>query len=238
MQKNILPDHNRKVGVITGASSGIGLALADKISEYFNHLYILGRNIKGLEEANDKILENECECTIVPLNLKKNDLIKELATQIFIKEKKLDLLVSAAGVIHNLSPITSIKEVDLQELFEINVLSNVMLLKYFQPLLKLSDNSKLIVISSELGEKIKPFWGGYTSIEKALNHLTLTFAEENKDTNISTNIVCPRGVNSEFRNIFLPGEDKTKLMTPNDFANQFIKLYQNQLETNGQIYTI
>ena len=65
-----MPKNKRKVGIITGASSGIGFSLALKLSERFNHLYISGRRISELEKLNDKIIKNNCDCTIVPLDLK------------------------------------------------------------------------------------------------------------------------------------------------------------------------
>ena len=159
----------------------------------------------------------------------------ELASQIYLKEEKLDLLLSAAGINYNLSPITSIKEHEFRESFEINLLSNLKLLKSFQPLLKSSNESKIIVISSQLETKIKPFWGGNDSLVSGLHKIVLTFAEENKNTSISTNIVCPNGVDTEYRNTFMPGEDKSKLMTVHGFAEEFCKLFDNELKNNGKI---
>ena len=237
MQKNIL-SNNRKVGIITGASSGIGCSLAIKLSERFDHLYISGRNISELEKTNDEIIKNDCECTIVPLDLKKIDLIDELALQIYLKEKKLDLLLSAAGIIHNLSPITSIKEDEYKDSFEINLLSNLKLLKAFQPLLKSSNESKIIIMSSYLESKVNQFWGANDSLTSGLHKIVLTFAEENKNTNISTNIICPTGVNTEYRNIFMPGENKSKLMSIHKFTNEFYKLYDTKLKNNGNVYKI
>ena len=131
MQANTLPKNVRKVGIITGASSGIGYSLALKLSEQFDHLYVSSRRISGLEKLNDKIIKNNCECTIVPLDLKKIDLLDELASQLYTNERKLDLLLSAAGINYDLSPVTSIKEGEFRELFEINLLSNLKLLKSF-----------------------------------------------------------------------------------------------------------
>jgi len=238
MQANTLPKSKRKIGIITGASSGIGHGLSLTLSKRFDHLYISGRRISELEKLNDEIVKNDCECTIVPLDLKKIDLLDELASNVYSKEGKLDLLLSAAGVNHHLSPITSIKEDDLREAFEINLLSNLKLIKSFQPLLKSSDESKIVIISSQLDPKNKPFWGGNDSVISALYKVVLTFAEENKNTSISTNIVCPRGVDTDYRNIFMPGEDKSKLMTVSKFSEEFDKLYDNELRINGNIYLI
>ena len=51
--------------LITGASSGIGASIAQELSKTVKHIYILSRNTSKLEEINDKIISNGCECTIV-----------------------------------------------------------------------------------------------------------------------------------------------------------------------------
>ena len=68
---------------VTGASSGIGKEISIKLSKYAKHIYISSRDLDKLEKVYDKIAENECECTIVPLNLEDENGIENLAEQIF-----------------------------------------------------------------------------------------------------------------------------------------------------------
>ena len=55
--------------LVTGASSGIGKEISIELSTYAKHIYICSRNVQKLEIVHDKIIKNNCECTIVPLNL-------------------------------------------------------------------------------------------------------------------------------------------------------------------------
>ena len=238
MQAIKLSDLNDNVAIITGASSGIGRYCAIELSKLCNDIYIIGRNISGLEETNDEVIKNSCECTIVPIDLTKQGVIKELSNKIFEKHQRLDILISAAGIINNLSPVSSIKEEDAEKIFKTNYLANINLIQSFHPLLNLSKNGRVVVISSINKEINKPFWAGYSPIMSALNELVLTYAEENKNTNIKTNLVCPIAVDTEFRNTFMPGEDKAKIMTPSEFSLKFIELFKTKFNQNGMIYSI
>ena len=72
----------------------------------------------------------------------------------------------------------------------------------------------------------------------ALNESVMTYAEENKNSNISTNIVCPIAVDTDFRNIFMPGEDKSSIMTVSEFSKKLLTMINNEFRTNGGIYFI
>ena len=78
--------------LITGASSGIGASIAQELSKTVKHIYILSRNASKLEEINDKIISNGCECTIVPIDLCEPNVIENLSEEIFKKDRFLDFL--------------------------------------------------------------------------------------------------------------------------------------------------
>ena len=69
--------------LITGASSGIGREISIELSKYAKHIYINSRTIDKLEEVHDQIIHNDCECTIVPLNLNDPNGIENLQVGIF-----------------------------------------------------------------------------------------------------------------------------------------------------------
>ena len=94
--------------LVTGASSGIGRETSIQLSHHAKHIYIVGRNVSKLEEVNDLIVSNGCECTIVPLDLCEENSIENLSREISKKDSSIDYLILCAGIISQLFPINSI----------------------------------------------------------------------------------------------------------------------------------
>ena len=209
--------------LITGASSGIGASIAVELSKSAKHIYILSRNTSKLEDINDKIVSNECECTIVPIDLCEPNVIESLSEEIFKKDKFLDIIISSAGQITKLSPVESIDLNELKNIIELNYISNFRIMKYFHPLLKNSKQSNLAIISSIKNEMMSQYWGIYQPIMSALNELVISFANENKGTSINANIIYPGSVNTDFRENIMPGEDKKGIKDPVNVARAIVK---------------
>ena len=233
-----LPNPKDSIAVVTGASSGIGAEIAIQLSKISDHIYIVGRNIEKLEKTNDNIIKNNCECTIVPLDLTKNGVLEEFARNVFQKNRKIDILVSSAGTIEHLSPIDSINEEQFKKVVELNYISNFKLIKSFHYLLKNSENGRLIVISSLAEKKGIQYWGIYQPIMNALNHLVITYAEENKNTKIKANVLCPKAVNTSFRDKIMPGENKEDILSVYTVAMKVIELTKKDLSETGKIFNI
>ena len=209
--------------LVTGASSGIGASIAQELSKSVKHIYIVSRNTAKLEEVNDKILSNGCECTIVPIDLRKPDVIENLSEEIFKKDKFLDIIVSSAGQITKLSPVESIDLNEFNDTIELNYVSNFRIMKHFHPLLKNSKQSNFVIISSLKNEMKSQYWGIYQPIMSALNELVISFANENKNTSINANIIYPGAVNTKFRENIMPGEDKKVIREPDSVAIEIVK---------------
>tara|TARA_Y100000816_G_scaffold250819_1_gene200957 strand:+ start:194 stop:877 length:684 start_codon:yes stop_codon:yes gene_type:complete len=221
--------------VVTGASSGIGKEISIELSKYSKHIYIIARSINKLEDVHDSIIQNECECTIVPLDLTEANGIENLSSQLLKKEKAIDILMLSAGVINELSPIVSIELTKLKEILSVNFLANFRMIKCFHPLLKNSAFSKIGVISSLKNISKEQYWGIYQPIMTALNDLLLIYAKENKD--IKLNIFSPEAVNTKFREIIMPGEDKSKISSPIDTAIRIVN-YIIETKNSGEIINI
>lgn len=228
---------NKVVSLVTGASSGIGAETAIQLSKVSSHIYIIGRNIKNLEMVNDKIINNGCECTIVPLNITEDSVIGNLAKSIAEKDNKVDIVVSCAGIIDHLSPVDSIDEKQFKKIIETNYLSNFRLIKSFHYLLKNSKNGRLVIVSSNQ-DNGNQYWGVYQPTMKALNELLITYANENRKTNIKANVLCPKAVNTSFRDKIMPGENKNTLLSVNEVAERIIELTSKDFKETGKIINI
>ena len=220
--------------LITGASSGIGASIAQELSKSVKHIYILSRNTSKLEEINDKIISNGCECTIVPIDLCKPNVIESLSEEIFKKDKFLDIIISSAGQIAKLSPVESIDLNELKNIVELNYISNFRIMKHFHPLLKNSKQSNLAIISSIKNEMASQYWGIYQLIMSALNELVISFANENQATSIKANVIYPGPVNTNFRENIMPGENKNEIKDPGSVARAIVKFLLSN-DKSGEI---
>ena len=223
--------------LVTGASSGIGKEISIELSTYAKHIYICSRNVQKLEIVHDKIIENNCECTIVPLNLCDENVIENLAKQIQVKDTSLDILVLSAGIINELSPVESIDLENFKNIINLNFLSNFRMVKSFHSLLKSSNNAYIAAVSSLKDPSKEYYWGIYQPIMTALNELLLTYSKENKGTNIKTSIFCPLAVNTKLRDVIMPGEDKSKISDPKEVAAKIVNYILEEAST-GEIIEI
>ena len=228
---------NDKICVVTGASSNIGKNVALRLSKIVKHIYLVGRNVKALEETSDLILLNKCEATIVPLDLTNFDLIDELGHNIYKRHKKIDVFVSCAGTIKNLSPVTSIKPKDFNEIIDLNLIANYRLLRSFHPLFMNANKARVLIISKNISEIGSQYWGSYNTAKLGLNNLVKTYANENRQSNIKINLFEPPLLESNFVNTIYPGERKDNLIEINAVINSIIfYLGENIIET-GEIFS-
>ena len=98
-----------RIALVTGASRGIGAALAIALARQGAHVVAVARTVGGLEELDDKIREGGGEATLVPLDLKDYDGIARLAAALDERYGRLDVLVGNAGIIGPLSPLDHVE---------------------------------------------------------------------------------------------------------------------------------
>ena len=95
-----------KIALVTGASRGLGRAVAKNLAKNGAELILVSRTISALESLDDEIKKLESNSTIVPLDLEDNDSIDLLGGEIHKKWGKLDILVSCAGIVGDITPIS------------------------------------------------------------------------------------------------------------------------------------
>ena len=94
-----------KIALITGASRGLGRAVAKNLAKNGAELILVSRTISALESLDDEIKSLGSNSTIVPMDLEDNDKIDLLGNEIYKKWGKLDILVSCAGIIGDITPV-------------------------------------------------------------------------------------------------------------------------------------
>lgn len=214
-----------KIALITGASRGIGAAVAQHFAREGAHVILTGRTIGGLEAVDDAIQKiTGTPATIVPLDLRQMDMIDALGAQIYERFGKLDILVGNAATLGTLSPLAHASPNEVEDVFTINVIANARLLRACDPLLRLSDAGRVMMVTSGAAGRATAYWGPYAASKAALENLTLTYAAEVAMTPVRANIIDPGAVATAMRAKAFPGEDPATLPAPESITEWFVRL--------------
>ncbi len=221
--------------LITGASSGIGRQAAITYGKHNARVIALGRSQSALEMLDDDLARYNCDVINVPFNLMEFNLIKDMEEKLSERIDRLDILFLNAATFRGLTPVTHIDEKEWNETFAVNLTSNVILLKLFEPYLRKAKKSQVLVSTSDITNQKKPFWGLYSASKAALEQIAYSYAKEIQRTNIKVNLIDPGDVNTNLRLKAYPGEDKEKITQPSDLSEFFLDIVFNQNFANGEL---
>jgi NAD(P)-dependent dehydrogenase (short-subunit alcohol dehydrogenase family) len=231
------PLHDR-IALVTGASRGIGRAVALELAREGAHVIALARTVGALEELDDEIKKAGSEATLVPVDLKDVGAPARLAQAIASRWGRLDILIGNAGVLGTLMPVTQIDPKLWVEALEVNVSANLRLIQALDPLLKKSDAGRALFVTSGAATNVRAYWGIYSTTKAALDAIVKTYAAECANTPIRVNLLSPGPVRTAMRAKAMPGEDATKLRTPEDIAPHIIELVLPTETRNGEIVSL
>src|SRR5215472_15637575 len=125
-----------RIALVTGASRGIGAAVALELAQAGAHIVAVARTVGGLEELDDKIKAAGSSATLVPLDMKDSEGLARLALALNERYQRLDVLVGNAGILGPLSPLAHIEPKDWDNLVAVNVTANWQLIRCMDALLR------------------------------------------------------------------------------------------------------
>lgn len=224
-----------RLAVITGASRGIGRAVALGMAAEGAHVILIARTVGGLEEVDDEIRKVGGKATLVPMDLTDFAAIDRLGATIFERWGKLDILVANAGLLGTLTPLSHMEPKDWDKTLAVNVTANYRLIRSLEPLLKRSNAGRAVFVTSGAAHKCKAYWGGYSVTKAALDAMMKTWAAECEKTAIRVNSVSPGPTRTAMRKKAMPGEDPTTLTKPANLVPLFIELALPSNERHGEI---
>ena len=222
-----------RTALVTGASRGIGAAIAKRFAAEGAHLILTARTVGGLEEVDDAVRAAGSSATLVPADLLDMTQIDKIAAAVHERFGKLDILVGNAGTLGVLSPVGHIDPKVWDETIALNLTVNYRLIRAFDSLLRRSDAGRAIFVSSGAARNANPYWGAYSASKAALEALVRTYAGEITKTNVRVNIVNPGGVRTSMRAQAFPGEDPMSLASPDDVTDVFVQLAAVDCELHG-----
>ena len=229
------PLENR-VAVVTGASRGIGYALARQLAADGAHVIAVARTVGGLEDLDDEIKASGGSATLVPTNVCDYEAIDRLGAAIHERWGKLDVLVGNAGVLGKLTPVGHLEPKVWDEVMAVNVTANWRLIRSLDPLLQQSDAGRALFVSAGVVHKGIAYWGAYSASKAALEALVKTYATETGTTNVRANLLNPGPVRTAMRARAMPGEDPQTLPAPADLARAATRLCLPDCAHSGAIF--
>ena len=209
-----------RVALVTGASRGIGAALAIELATLGAHCVLVARTQGGLEETDDAIRAATGRgATLLPFDLQKQE--KELdllGASIMDRFGRLDILVHNAGVLNKLTPVAHIDPRDWAETVAVNLTAAWRLIRSCDPPLRASDAGRAVFVTTGRVLRPKAYWGMYGATKAGMEHLVQTWAQEVAKTPLRVNLADPGVVATKMREQAMPGEDPATLPRPAEIA--------------------
>ena len=224
-----------RIALITGASRGIGAAVAARFAAEGARLILTARTEGGREETDDRVRAASGDgATLVPLDLADLAGIDRLGAAIAERFGRLDILVGNAGLLGALGPVTHLTPKLWDEVMAINLTANWRLLRSMDPLLRQSDAGRAIFVTSSVGHRARAYWSAYAISKAALEMMVKVYAAEITKTRIRANLVNPGGTRTAMRAAAYPGEDPNTLPAPDDITEAFVALAEAGCARNGE----
>ncbi len=231
-----LPRFDGKIALVTGASRGIGRAIAKALALQGAHVIALARTKGGLEELDDELKALGANISLVPLDLREDTLIDNLGPTLYERWQRLDIFVGNAGILGPLSPLGHISEADWTQTLNINVNANWRLLRTLDPLLRLSATGRVLFITSNAAQNCRAYWGPYSVSKAALEALAKTYANEVQSTAVRVNLMNPGRIRTRMRAKAYPGEDENTVPPPDAVVPLALSLLTEETTANGKCF--
>ncbi len=224
-----------RVALVTGASRGIGAAVARRFAAEGARVILAARTQGGLEEVDDAIRAAGGEAVLCPIDLTDGDAVDQLAVSVAKRFGRLDILVGNAGVVGALTPVAQMDPKVWRQVFAVNVDANWRLIRAFDLLLRASEAGRAIFVTSGGARGTFAYWGAYSASKAALEKLVQVYAAETRATPLRVNILDPGVVRTRMRADAFPGENPLTLPAPEAITDAFVALAEPACTRHGEI---
>jgi NAD(P)-dependent dehydrogenase (short-subunit alcohol dehydrogenase family) len=220
-----------RISLVTGATRGIGRAIALGLAEAGAHVIATGRTQGGLESLDDEIRARGLDsATLVPLDIKDGDGIDRLGGVIFERWAKLDIMVAAAGLLGVVTPMAQLDVKIWDQVMAVNLTANYRLIRSMDPLLRRAEAGRAVFLSSGVAANPRAFWAAYAVSKAGLEAMAAIYADETAHTPVRVAVVNPGPMRTRMRAQAFPGEDPMTLPEP----HEIVPLILEQVRVDGQ----
>ena len=215
-----------RVILVTGATQGIGRAVAQALVRCGAQTVLLGRKLKALDELHAELspLGPEPAMAMLDFERAQGEQYNELTDQIESRFGRLDGLLHNAGILGDRSPIEFYDIGTWQKVMHVNVNAQFILTRCLLPLLKLSEDASVVFTTSTVGHQGRAHWGAYAASKFATEGLAQVLAAELANSPIRVNSINPGSTRTRMRSQAFPGEDPETLPAPEEIVNPYLYL--------------
>ncbi len=217
------PDLTNKIALITGASRGIGAAVALELAKHGAHVIAIARTVSGLEALDDEITAAGGTATLLPMDLTKLGDVEKIGPTIAERFGKLDILIGNAATLGPLSPVNHIKPKEWDQVMKLNFHANTCLVRSCDPLLRQSPAGRILFTTCSDANGQTPFHAPYAASKAALEAYAKTYAQESKQTNMKINLVDPGVVKTKLLEGLYPGGAPENAKEPKNVVKVFLE---------------
>ncbi|MFL6548341.1 MAG: YciK family oxidoreductase [Povalibacter sp.] len=229
-----------RIVLITGASDGIGRAVAKAAAAHGAQVILHGRNVKRLETVYDEIIAaKQPRPSILPLDLEKAGPAEYDALVSAIEKEfgRLDVLLHNAGVLGERAPIEHYDVPKWLRTMHVNSTVPFLLTQRLLPLLRKSKDASIVFTSSGIVAQPKAFWGAYLASKWASEGLMRMLADELEQPGIRVNSLNPGKVRTNMRVQAYPAENRATVPAPETIVGPYLYLFgPDSKGTSGQSF--
>jgi NAD(P)-dependent dehydrogenase (short-subunit alcohol dehydrogenase family) len=212
------------VALVTGASRGIGAAVAVELGRLGAQVVITARTQGGLEETDDAIRQAGGQASLLPMDLREAEQIDAIGPTLYQRFGRLDVLVHNAGTLGKLTPVSHIMNDDWADVVGVNLNATLRLIRTSEPLLRRATAGRAVFVTDRVARQPVAYWGAIGATKAAMESLVLTWAHELTTTPVRVNLFDPGPVRTRMRSNAFPGEVPSTLPMPADVAPALARL--------------
>ena len=215
-----------RVILVTGASRGIGRAVARDLNRHGATVVLHGRDGAALNGLYRELHATGPEPAVAELDFARaqGDAYQHLTDQLESRYGRLDGLLHNAGVLGDRSPIEHYDIGLWQRVMQVNLNAPFILTRCLLPLLRRADDASVVFTTSGVGNRGRSYWGAYCCSKFATEGLAQVLADELENTNIRVNCIDPGAVRTAMRQAAYPGENPKTLPTPESLTGAYLYL--------------
>lgn len=218
-----------KIALITGATRGIGFATARVFAEQGAHVFITGRSMEALAEAQASISSAVAGARIsaLVLDVTQPDSVRDAFQALFKETKRLDILVANAGVLDD-ALIGMVTTAQIDHVFGTNTYGVLYCAQYASRLMARNKQGSIINLTSIMGLNGNVGQAVYAGSKAAVVGITKSLSKELAPQNIRVNAIAPGFIDTDF----------TQALEPNKFAERLSSIKMGRIGTPEEVANV